>query len=208
MGFLNEFQGRMMGMIMALATIIFFGIGGAAIIVWWQGRSLSAVFTAHPSVGWQLITGTIAGTLIGILARFIVSRRSMEDMSMRYGMLIQRLQTTRADRIMISLCAGVGEELFFRGALQYWLGIPITAIVFVAIHGYLNFRDQKLFLYGLFMTTIMLGFGYVASQYGLWAPMVAHMMIDIVLLEYLNAIKQPALHLADANTEPYPDEEE
>ena len=107
----------------------------------------------------------------------------------RYGSLIQSLQTTRMDRIMISLSAGVGEEIFFRGALQWWLGIPLTAVLFVAIHGYLNIRDIKLFLYGVFLTAVMVVFGYVAEAYGLWAPIVAHMMIDIVLLEYLNSMR-------------------
>jgi len=198
-----------MAMIMALATIIFFGLGGAAIIVWWQGRELPNVFTVHPSVGWQILIGVIGGTLLGLLAQFIVSRKAMGNMGLRYGALIQSLQTTPADRIMISLCAGVGEEIFFRGALQYWLGIPATAIIFVAIHGYLDPRDRKLFLYGLFMTAIMVGFGYVTEIYGLWAPIAAHMMIDVVLLEYLNKVSPSEIGQdVITNTELYADEEE
>jgi len=89
-------------------------------------------------------------------------------------------------RIAISICAGVGEELFFRGALQPWLGIPVTAVVFVAIHGYLDPRDKRLFLYGTLLTLCMMVLGWMAEVQGLVGPMVAHTLIDILLLERLH----------------------
>lgn len=185
----STFQGRMMAMGMAIGTLVFFGIGGAALIVFVQERALAKVMSVHPSILIQIVAGLVGGTMLGLLAKFIVSRPSMDTISMRYALLIQSLQTTRMDRFMLSLCAGVGEEIFFRGAIQWWFGIPLTAILFVAIHGYLNPKDVKLFMYGAFMTLMFMGFGWVANRYGLWAPIAAHMMIDVVLLEYLNGIK-------------------
>jgi membrane protease YdiL (CAAX protease family) len=182
----SVFQGRFMALTMALATILFFGLGGAAIITWIQGRSLDEVFTVHDSIVKQLLIGTAVGTLVGLIAKYIVSRPGMDDVSSRYAKLIGELHTTLPDRLLISLCAGVGEEIFFRGAIQYWFGIPLTAVFFVAIHGYLDPRNLKLFAYGMFMTLVMLAFGYAAAQYGLWGPVMAHMMIDVVLLEYLH----------------------
>lgn len=195
----NEYQGRMMALMMALATIVFFGLGGAALITWAQERELIEVITVKSNVLTQIAAGLIGGSLIGFIAKFIVSHSGMKGLTDRYAQLIGQLHTTRADRIMIALCAGIGEEIFFRGAIQYWAGIPLTALIFVAIHGYLDPRDRKLFLYGLFMTAVMIGFGVVAERYGLWAPMAAHMMIDIVLLEYLQLASKNAPQNGETN---------
>lgn len=184
---MNTYQGRSMALMMALGTILFFGIGGAMLITWVQDRDLATVMTVKSSIWQQLLIGAGFGTLVGFVAKFIVSRDSMRDISSRYARLVGELQTTRSDRILISICAGIGEEIFFRGAVQYWLGIPITAIVFVAIHGYLDPRNRRIMLYGLFMTVIMIIFGFAAEEYGLWGPIIAHTVIDIVLLEYLHA---------------------
>jgi membrane protease YdiL (CAAX protease family) len=80
----------------------------------------------------------------------------------------------------------VGEELFFRGAVQWWLGIPFTAVVFVAIHGYLDPRDRRIMAYGTLMTLGMMLLGWMAERYGLVGPMLAHTLIDVILLERLH----------------------
>jgi membrane protease YdiL (CAAX protease family) len=76
----------------------------------------------------------------------------------------------------------VGEEFLFRGVIQSYWGIWITAIFFVAIHGYLDPRDKKMMTYGLTMTVIIGILGYMNTYLGLIAPMAAHMAIDVVLL--------------------------
>jgi membrane protease YdiL (CAAX protease family) len=111
----------------------------------------------------------------------------MAPTRLRYARLIGPWMGHRTDRVLISICAGVGEELFFRGALQHWLGIPLTAVVFVALHGYLDPRDRRTMAYGLFMTVAMMGLGWMAQRFGLLAPMLAHAWIDVVLLERLHA---------------------
>jgi uncharacterized protein len=168
-------------------TILFFGVGGMALIVWVQDRDPFTVLFGRGDVAFQLLLGTVAGLWTGFAAWAIIRLPFMARIDRKYADLIGPLISRRSERIWISICAGVGEEIFFRGALQYWLGIPITAILFVAVHGYLDPRDWRISIYGIFMTLAMMLLGWLALRYGLLAPMLAHTIVDIVLLEKLHA---------------------
>lgn len=134
----------------------------------------------------QLVSGLAAGAFMGFVALWLVHRPFMDPVLGHYARMVGPWMTKRTDRLLVSLCAGAGEELFFRGALQYWLGIPLTAVLFVAVHGYLDPRDRRVFLYGTVMTMIIMVLGLMARHQGLLAPMAAHAMIDVVLLEGLH----------------------
>lgn len=86
------------------------------------------------------------------------------------------------DIIFISFCAGIGEELLFRASIQPLLGIWITAILFVLLHGYLSIRDWHLTIYGIFMVFVAAGLGYLFRFPGIYSAIVAHAIIDIGLL--------------------------
>ena len=85
------------------------------------------------------------------------------------------------DLIFLSIAAGVGEEILFRGAIQPFLGIWITALIFVALHGYLNPMNLRMSVYGILMVVVSAGLGYLFEKYGIFAAMTAHFFIDIVL---------------------------
>jgi len=70
----------------------------------------------------------------------------------------------------------------FRGAIQEFCGVIITSILFVAIHGYLTYKDWALSIYGFVMTIIIMGLGYIYEYQGVFIPIIAHSVIDIVLL--------------------------
>lgn len=171
---------------LALLTVLVFGGGGAFLISVVQGRELLALHLGPDAAWLQLVSGLLLGTAMGFFALWMVQRRFMEPVMERYSTLLGPWLQRRSDRLLVSLCAGVGEELFFRGALQFWLGIPITAVLFVAIHGYLDPRDWRITVYGVAMTAMIMLLGWMADNQGLLAPMAAHTMIDVVLLEGLN----------------------
>jgi uncharacterized protein len=182
---MNDRRRRAQVAFLALSTVLVFGVGGAALIVFVQQRDLLTVIFGAGDVAVQLAMGTVTGLLLAGTAWWIVRRPYMRPVSERYVGLVGALIRTPGERVLVSACAGIGEELFFRGALQHWLGIPITAILFVAIHGYLDPRDWRTSSYGLYMTLGMVLLGWQAERYGLLAPMVAHTLIDIVLLDRL-----------------------
>ncbi len=174
-------------LLLGLITLLVFGGGGAALIHWVQGRDLLALHIGPLDPWLQLATGTVVGTAMGLLALWLVHRRWMAPVIGRYSDMIGPWMQLRSQRILVSICAGVGEELFFRGAVQHWLGITITAVLFVAIHGYLDPRNWRISIYGVVLTAMMIALGWMAEHQGLLAPMAAHTMIDVVLLEGLYA---------------------
>lgn len=171
---------------MAWATLLLFGGGGWLLMAWVQGRAPWPLITGPEPLWTQLPAGLGVGTAMGFVALWLVRRNFMAPVLQRYSALIGPLMTRRSDRLFVSFCAGVGEELFFRGALQHWLGIPVTAVLFVAIHGYLDPRNWRISIYGAVMTVLIMALGWMAQHWGLLAPMAAHAMIDVVLLEGLH----------------------
>lgn len=139
-------------------------------------------WTGPEHIGLQLLWGVPVGLVAAFIAQFIVSRNFMTGVRLRYERMFRNLRLNWSEIIFISLCAGVGEELLFRGVLQPLLGIILTSILFVAIHGYLNPKDWRISIYGVYMTFVIIGLGIMTEKIGIWSAVAAHTVIDIVLL--------------------------
>jgi membrane protease YdiL (CAAX protease family) len=174
-----------LAILLALTTLAVMGGSGVGIIAGIQERPLSQVVLGAGCLWLQALVGLAAGCLIAFMAWRMIVMQRMRPVLDRYAAIVGPLMPGRPLQLMVSVSAGVGEELFFRGALQHWLGVPVTAVVFVALHGYLDPRDWRVLAYGLFMTGVMLLFGFYAEANGLVAPIVAHAVIDIVLIDRL-----------------------
>jgi membrane protease YdiL (CAAX protease family) len=107
--------------------------------------------------------------------------------------------------IFISLFAGIGEEIFFRGILQRmfirvfknpWMGIVFTAAIFSAFH------FQFFGFFPRLALGIVLGAIYWYSG-SLWAAIIAHFIYDgsIIVLAYLNPsiVKNPDESMINSN---------
>jgi membrane protease YdiL (CAAX protease family) len=139
-------------------------------------------WTGQSPIWVQVGYGLPAGLVSGFAAKFIVSRKFMEGVRLRYARMFKDLRLNWSEIVFISLCAGVGEELLFRGVIQPIFGVVITAVLFVAIHGYLNPRDWRISVYGVFMTLVIVVLGFMTESIGIWSAVVAHFVIDVVLL--------------------------
>lgn len=85
--------------------------------------------------------------------------------------------------LVISLFAGVGEELFFRGFLQPKIGIVSTSIIFGLVHFIFNLR--RFYLVALLYIAIGFLFGFVYELFdSLWAPVIFHCVYDFTALIY------------------------
>jgi len=99
--------------------------------------------------------------------------------------LVSRLDLGGLNPLWISLSAGIGEEILFRGALQPILGIWWTSFIFTVAHfwsgQFQSMNWQKLiYAASVFVTGLLLG--YVFSEIGLIAAMVTHATVDVVSL--------------------------
>lgn len=172
------------GLVFALAlfTLVVFGGGGIWLMIGAQGRSLAEALFGTTPVWMHMLLGMAMGLGIALGGWCIISRAYMRHVMDRYAKLIGPLMPSGAMQVFVSLCAGVGEELLFRGALQWWLGIPLTALGFVVLHGYIDPRNWRVSSYGLYLVLTMMGLGWAAAEFGLLGPIVAHTIVDIVLI--------------------------
>lgn len=84
--------------------------------------------------------------------------------------------------VMVSLAAGVAEELFFRGAVQAEWGLAVASILFGLVH----IGGIDMIAFGVWAATIgaLLG-GVAIATDGVLAPMVAHAVYDALALGYI-----------------------
>ena len=169
----------------ALFTLVGFPLIGWGILSIFEDNALSIIFRSPINIWIQVPTGIALGFILGYGAKFIVSQPFLNDVQEKYSRVIAGLNLNEWQIIFISLCAGFGEELLFRGAIQPLIGLWITAIVFVAIHGYLNPRDWKMTLYGIYMTVAIAALGYYTDYVGVIGASLAHAGIDYVLFKHL-----------------------
>lgn len=80
--------------------------------------------------------------------------------------------------IFIALAAGIGEEVFFRGAVQRWIGVWPQAVLFGLVHAG---GGQPLQVLVTFAIGLLFGF-LVRRGVSLWTVIVAHAVYDMVLL--------------------------
>lgn len=91
------------------------------------------------------------------------------------------------DILLFSFFAGVGEELFFRGVLQYELGLLVSSVLFSAAHfgPALGKFPRTAVVYGF--AGLYLGLLYDLSG-SLWVVMVCHAFYDVLALSWFKSL--------------------
>ncbi|KAB1064341.1 CPBP family intramembrane glutamic endopeptidase [Salibacter halophilus] len=171
---------------LGLITLIGFPLVGITIVGFVEDQPRSFPWSFEQSWYMQLLIGAIIGVIAGFGAWRITLTKFMSDILNRYGKLVKSFKMNTWDSLFMSLCAGIGEEILFRGVIQHYWGIWLTAIFFVAIHGYLNPRDWRISIYGAYMTLVIAGIGYLYEYSGIVAAATAHAAIDFVLFTKMN----------------------
>ena len=133
-------------LVLGLAGATFIGMPAIAwLIAGWTDVSMFDRLRDGIALPYQLLFGAAGGLFIGVIAQWFVGRQFMQAVTSKYMEMIGPLDLDRSEMIFISLSAGVGEELLFRGAIQPLIGIWPTAVLFIALHGYLSFRYWRIF---------------------------------------------------------------
>lgn len=146
------------------------------------------------------VNGSLAGVAIGLLASLpmlggllLIDRfpfgpfKHLEDV-MRESILPLFRGASLGDLLLISLLAGLGEELLFRGVVQDffqrvtgspWLAVGIASLVFGLVHPITRTYAILAGLIGVYFGALYLATG------NLLVPVVAHAAYDFVALVYL-----------------------
>ena len=86
--------------------------------------------------------------------------------------------------VLVSVAAGVSEELFFRGWLQPLLGLPAASVVF----GLAHVAGPRMLAFGVWAMGMGVAMGGLAFMTGgLLASMTAHACYDVLAFHYLSA---------------------
>ena len=133
-------------------------------------------------IGWGIAFGLAISVpsivLVFFVPLFFSLRRQLLD-------LVRRVDLDALNPLWISLSAGIGEEILFRGALQPILGICGASFIFTLAHfrsGQFHSMNWQKLVYAASVFVAGLLLGYVFSEIGLIAAMVTHATVDVVSL--------------------------
>ena len=152
---------------------VFYGLLTVAAAVWCGLRGIELpVLGPRPATGLALGLATAVGTvsLSLLVYRLIPITRKLADE-------LAPSLVDRADRsglVLIAFFSGVGEEVFFRGAVQQEFGILIASVVFGLAH---VGPDRRYLLWTAWAVVAGLIFGLLFEVTGgLLAPVAAHVI--------------------------------
>ncbi len=174
--------------------ITLFGLGGigALLLRFFHIQTLSTLFCDAPhTIFLQFCIGLLYALISSLILVYFLQKKMLDGTRYFFAKLMKKYTIGIKDIIFLSFCAGVGEEILFRGAIQPWLGIWLTSLLFIFLHGYLNPKDKPLFIYGTVLLIVSAGFGYLMQISGIIAAMTAHFFIDVVLMVYLKRTTFP-----------------
>lgn len=168
-------------LLLGFVTLVLFPIPTFLFLGWKENISVMSLMQWENANLLTVGLGLEFGFAYGILALVLLKAPVFEKLPNRIEDLVRSMKLNVGDALFLSFCAGFGEELLFRSGIQFYLGVPLTSIIFVAIHGYLNPWNWRYSLYGLIVLPfiILLSYGFVT--FGLWFAIAAHFAYDAVL---------------------------
>ncbi len=157
---------------------------GALIIHFWQDRTILDAFTEGALIWVQLITGTAFGILFGVMGVQLMKDPTLKEALSEYEIIktINELNLGKRQQISVSAIAGITEEFLFRAAIQPVIGIWLTSLIFVGVHGYIKIKSVPKFLFTLFTFLLSMMLGYLYMSFGIYSAIVAHFIYDAIVL--------------------------
>jgi hypothetical protein len=174
---------------MGWVTLIVFPLVALLILKFVSGQ-WQFVFQNGIQIYFQIPIGIALGLILGYGLKAMLSTPGFKDLTHTYADMLSEFGLNPQEFTFLSVCAGVGEEILFRGCIQYYAGIYLTAVIFVALHGYLNPLNRKILLYGIVLSAIFIGVGFLMSYIGIYACIILHIIIDIILFGHLFSTAQ------------------
>lgn len=171
---------------LAIAQCVLFIPLSAVIHMLATNRPLLDIGAGGAPVVEQVAAGVVSGALASalVLTTTLRGRFGLPLRSMLAG-LVPMIPRNLAAIALISICAGVSEEVLFRGVLQPILGIWLTSLLFVVAHGMLFVHRLAVAQYAGFLFLASVGLGVLMNEYGLYAAIVAHAVVDLINLRAL-----------------------
>lgn len=166
--------------LLALVTLVVFPIPTFVYRIFWKSESFGDILPINELFSNSTIYGLAIGIGFGLLVLEILKRPTFKAELDKQRLMIKSFNLNYLDAFLLSICAGVGEELLFRAGIQIGLGPILTTLLFIAIHGYFSFKSWKDNVYGIVLIPfiLLLAFGY--NELGIWFCISAHFAYDWV----------------------------
>ena len=167
--------------LLGLITLIGFPLLGILILWFFSGIEPLYVLELNSIFRPSLFLGIFIGIVFAKISLILFNTSFFkEELSSQMKMILD-LKLNFWDKIFLSFCAGFGEEILFRSSIQHYLGLWLTTFIFIAIHGYLNPKNWKISLYGLYLFPVILIMGAGFTYFGLWFSIAMHFSYDFIL---------------------------
>lgn len=175
---------------MSLLSFLFYIVLSLVLIYFLHDGSIWTMFEHGYSIPVQVVVGLGAGVIAALVVMQLSAKSPIADVLNDYALfrVIANTRFSSFDRVQISLFAGAGEEILFRGAIQPIIGIWATSILFIAIHGYFKFTSFGHILFGVMMFALSMLLGLLFETTGLVSAMIAHAVYDLVMLKNVDKL--------------------
>jgi hypothetical protein len=176
--------------VLGLITLIVFPIPSLFILYYLEGITPFDILKLGVNWSRNIAYGCGVGITYAAFALIVLQAPIFKKVPLKVTDLVRKLNLNFWDALFLSFCAGIGEELLFRVGVQHYLGIYLTAILFVAVHGYFSIKEPLISLYGLVVLplSIILGLGF--EYLGFWFSAAIHFSYDLVLFLAIMRIKK------------------
>ncbi len=114
--------------------------------------------------------------IVGTLWALLVSPQELQQQTAASDQLALAFNTLPMS-LLLSIIVSIGEEIFFRGALQPVFGIWLTSLLFAVVHTQYTLTPATLII---FVTSMALG--WLRSRYSTSASIIGHFVYNFVQL--------------------------
>jgi hypothetical protein len=135
----------------------------------------------------QVGAGVAGGFLLSGITWLMGKWKYLNDVNFDYTLRLGIFNFSLQEILFLSFCAGVGEEIVFRGMIQPWLGILTTSFLFIALHGYMSYSSWPKVIFGLILFAVGTILGVLGEYLGLLAAIVAHIIYDVIAFQRIQA---------------------
>lgn len=147
----------------------------------------------HPTWEDTLLGGllTLVMLALALAGSFAAERWAAWAFLKRWMLQVAPLFSTirLRDMVMLSVVAGFGEEILFRGVLQPIAGIWLASALFAAVHVLRWDSDGVKMMLFYLPFGLLLG-GLYALTGNLWGSCVAHTLYDLIALWWMQRVVQ------------------
>ena len=171
-----------------LALVFYGALLGAALL--WAGLAGNSGSFASAAPLRDAGAGALVGGLVVLLSGWLTRATQVGDRLARAlaGLVGRR---TTGECVALALASGIGEEAFFRGAMQPELGLLPTSLCFALAH-FVPRRDLLPWTAFSLAAGLVLG-GLFEATGNVVAPVVAHAVVNAVNLRLLSRDYAPEL---------------